>query len=119
MNIDETVNILSENKKVAEFYVFIREIKLFLDIGHDFFHPEIKIKIYQSPVINGYPYHFTVSHYVHTPIQASPYHPSRSFAQTEEEAISQAISTTATFLEDAISQGFEPEDDWLVLNKRF
>jgi hypothetical protein len=102
-----------------ESYVLSKEIKLFLDVGHDYYHPNIKIKIYKSTVLEREPYHFEVSHNVHTPNQATPYYPSHTSAQTEAEAISQAISTTTTFLKGALNEGLEPDDDWLVPNDRF
>ncbi|EAR4689395.1 hypothetical protein CC014_17995 [Salmonella enterica] len=119
MDIDETIDFLNEHDEIAEFYVLRKEIKLFLDVGHDSFYPEIKIKIYKSSVIESQPYHFEVSHHVHTPIQASPYYPSRTSAPTEEEAISQAIRTTTSFLKTALAEGQEPDDTWLVPNTRF
>ncbi|HCI9483990.1 hypothetical protein [Raoultella ornithinolytica] len=119
MDINETIDFLNKHDEITEFYVLSKEIKLFLDIGHDSFYPEIKIKIYKSSVIESLPYHFDVSHHVHTPTQISPYYPSRTSAQTEDEAISQAISTTTSFLKSALAQGLEPDDTWLVPNKRF
>ena len=119
MSVDRTVEMLNDNREVVESYVLLREIKLFLDVGHDHFHPRIRIKIYKSGVMPNAPYHFEVSHNVHTPEQAGPYFPSITSAKSEEEAISQAISTTMTFLKAAIRSGHEPQDSWLVPNKDF
>lgn len=90
-----------------------------MDVGDPLFGPPIKVKIWKSDVIPQYPYHFTVSHYVHTPIQASPYMTSMSQAQSESEAIRNAISRTTDFLKQAIAKGHKPSDDWLVPNEDF
>ena len=119
MNIDETLEFLKNNDEAMEFYVLSKEIKVFLDVGHGFFYPDIKIKIYKSTVLEREPYHFEVSHHVHTPNQAAPYYPSHTSASTEAEAISQAISTTTAFIKNALKEGLEPEDSWLVPNERF
>jgi hypothetical protein len=88
-------------------------------VGYDSFHPKIKIKIYMSGVIPNTPFHFEVSHHAHTPEQAGPYHPSRTSAETESEAIRQAISTTTSYIESAIQNGHEPSSNWLVPNDNF
>ncbi len=119
MSVDKTVEFLNDNRELIESYVLLREMKLFLDVGHDHYHPRIRIKIYKSAVMPSAPFHFEVSHNVHTPEQAGPYFPSRTSAESEEEAISQAISTTTTFLKSAIRMGHEPADSWLVPNKEF
>jgi hypothetical protein len=119
MSVDKIVEILGEHREVMESYVLLREIKLYLDVGHDHFHPRIRIKVYKSSVLPTAPYHFEVSHNVHTPEQAGPYFPSRTSAESEEEAISQAISTTTSFLKSAIRMGHEPSDSWLVQNMEF
>ena len=119
MSIDEVIKTLDENDEVMESYVLLREMKLYLDVGYDNFHPCIKVNIYKSSSLGGAPYHFEVSHYAHTPEQATPYHPSRTSAESESEAIRQAISTTTSYIKSAIRAGHEPSDQWLVPNDRF
>lgn len=119
MSVEDTIDILDNNDEVLESYVLVSEMKIFLDIGYESYHPEIKVKIYKSSVMERMPYHFEVSHHAHTPEQAGPYHPSRTSASTESEAISEAISTTTSFLKGAISSGHEPSDGWLVPNGNF
>lgn len=116
---EEIVKQLKKHSEVVEGYVLIRELSVFLEVGHDFYHPDVKIKIYLSTTSPTQPYTFDVSHYVHTPTQAGPYVTSRVNASTEEEAINMAISTTTSFLKDAIRADHEPDDDWLVENKNF
>lgn len=118
MNTDDVVQLLDESDEILESYVMIREIQAYLDVGYDNFHPVIRIKIWKSNATNAY-YHFTVSHYVHTPLQAGPYMTSRASEDSEEAAIVSAISTTTSFLVSAISQEHEPEPSWLVPNESF
>lgn len=119
MSAENVVEILEENDDVLESYVLIREIKMYLDIGHPSFHPEIKVKIFMSSAIPNHLFHFDVSHHVHTPEQAAPYYPSRTALEFEREAIGQAISTTTSFLKTALHLGHEPTESWLILNNDF
>ncbi|TMC91016.1 MAG: hypothetical protein E6J11_20690 [Chloroflexi bacterium] len=119
MSIDEVVEMLDGESEVAESYVLLRELKVLLDVDQDHFHPAIRVKIYRSNVIAGQPYHFEVSHHVHTPSQGAPYYPSRTCSESERGAIRQAISTTVSFLKVAIGEGHAPSESWLVPNEDF
>lgn len=119
MSVDAVLKSLDENEEAMESYVLVRELKVLLDIDHEHFHPTVRIKIYRSNALPSQPFHFQVSHLVHTPDQASPYLTSRSFAETEVDAIDRAISTTTSFLKTAIRNGHEPSGDWLVKNEGF
>jgi hypothetical protein len=119
METDDVITLLDRHKYIVESFVLVRELKIFLNLGPDFFHPKIRIKIWKSSVNSREPYHFTVSHNVRTPTQASPYYPSITQATTESEAIKSAISATTSFLVGAISGGHKPSDDWLVPNEDF
>lgn len=116
---DDVLDLLAGNDEVAESYVLVRELKLYLDVGHAHFKPRLLVKIWKSNVLSPHGYHFTVSHHVHTPVQAGPYHPSRTSAETEAEAIREAINSTTSFLKAGIREGHEPEDAWLVLDHDF
>ena len=119
MALDDVVELLDGNEEVSEGYVLVRELKLYLDLDHEFYSPRIRIKIWKSSVLPDYQYHFTVSHHVHTPLQATPYHPSRTSAESEAGAIREALSTTTSFLKSALREGHEPDDRWLVPNEDF
>ena len=119
MSTEEIVEFLEKESDILESYVLVRELKLLLDVGHDHFHPTVRVKIYRSSVLSGQPYHFEVSHHVHTPSQAGPYYPSRTFSESETSAIERAITTTMSFLKSAIREGLEPSDSWLVPNEDF
>lgn len=114
----DIVDALDKNEAVQESYVLVREIMLYLKTSGSNFSPKIRIKIYRSSVQNE-PFHFSVSHQAHTPVQAAPYFPSVTSASTEEEAIQQAVHTTTSFLRSAIAQGHKPNDSWLVENENF
>ena len=117
MSLDDIIKQLDGNDDVLESYVLLREMKMYLDIGE--YQPLIKIKIHKSSFVDGNPYHFAVSHHVHTPEQMSPYFPSRTSFSSEREAIDQAITSTTRFLKDAINKGHDPENEWLIENENF
>ena len=119
MSVDEVIEELHDNDEVQECYVLVRELNIHLDVGDPLFGPPIRVKIWKSDVISQYPYHFTVSHYVHTPTQAAPYMTSMSQAQSESEAIRDAISRTTSFIKSAITQGHKPSDEWMIPNDDF
>jgi|GEM_PF-3284042 len=119
MSVDDVVWVLKENNEVLEFSVLIREVKLLLDVQHDHFHPELKIKIYKSTAIPDTPFHFELSHHVHTPVQATPFYPARTSYGSEREAIQQAIATTTSLIRAALRAGRPPSQDWLVRNEQF
>ena len=110
---------VSSNSHVLESYVLLRELKLFLDVGHDSYHPQVKIRIWLGSAPKHLPYSFELSHHVHTPKQAGPYYPSGVHFESESSAIDGAIRALTSFLTGAISEGAEPSDDWLVPNEYF
>lgn len=118
MSVDSVIKHLSSHREVSEFYVLVREVGLYLDVGHSYFSPKIGIKVWKSDVLSD-EFHFTVSHNVHTPSQAAPYYPSRTSASTEIAAINAAVDSTTSFLKNAISLGHEPEDEWMVPNEDY
>ena len=76
----------------------------------------ITIRVYLQP--DGQ-FYFEQSHYIQTPRQATPYMTSIQWAETEEIAISRAVSTLVGFYQGALHQGLEPNDEWLVPNTTF
>ena len=117
MSLEDIIKQLDDHDEILESYVLLREIKMYLNIGE--YQPQIYIKIYKSSIVEGSPYHFDVSHHVHTPEQMSPYFPSLTSFSSEREAVDQAISSTTSFLKDAINKGHDPEDEWLIANENF
>ena len=110
---------ISKNSYVMEGYVLLRELKLYLDVGHDSYHPNAKVRIWLGTAPRDFPFSFELSHHVKTPKQAGPYHPSCVNFASEKEAIDAAISALTSFLTGPIRDGVEPSDDWLVPNERF
>lgn len=119
MSVDDVVWVLKENSEVLESSVMIREVKLLLNVGHDSFNPELKIKIYKSLVTPNTPFHFVLSHHVQTPVQTTPFHPAHTSYGSEREAIQQAISTTTGLIKTALRSGHQPSPDWMVRNDLF
>jgi hypothetical protein len=110
---------LKKNRDVVEAYVLVRDLKLYLEVGHDTYFPNIGVKIYFTRAPLALPYHFEVSHHVLTPVQGEKYTPGITFAETEIGAIDLAVSSTIMYLKEAIAAGKEPNDEWLVANKDF
>lgn len=114
----EICDYLQRHPSIAESYVLIRQVKVFIETGTAFM-PELGIKIWKSNVLPRDPYHFELSHHVHTPTQATPYYPSRTGAETEIQAINMAIDAFTSFLITAIEAGHTPVDEWLVPNEDY
>lgn len=119
MKTEEVLSLLENERDVAEFYVLIRELKVYLDVGHNQYHPKVGVKIYKTILHGSELYHFDTSHHAHSPEQMGPYYPSRTTEETETTAIDRAISSVASYIRSAISAGHEPSDKWLVQNHDF
>jgi hypothetical protein len=117
MLLENIIEQLDGHDEVLESYVLLREMKMYLDLGE--YKPLIKIKIYKSSFVDDKPYHFAVSHHVHTPEQMTPYFSSCTSFSSEREAIDKAISSTINCLKDAINKGHNPENEWLIENENF
>lgn len=115
----EVAALLDNHDEVLESYVLLREMKVYLKVGHEYYHPEVAIKIYLCNSIPRNIYHFEVSHLVKAPGQASAYATSNASASTEEQAIKLAIASTTRFFKVAMNNGHVPDDSWLIPNKRF
>ena len=115
----QTLEYLANNRHIIEGYVLLRELNIYLDVGHDLYNPNVKIRIWLGTAPKDLPISFELSHHVKTPKQAGPYYPSRINFGSEEEAIDAAITAITSFMTSAISAGSEPSDDWLVPNERF
>ena len=119
MKLDDVIEKLGRDSQVAEFYVLVRELKLYLAVGHDQYNPCIRVKIYKTFLHGSEVYTFGVSHYVHTPVQITPYYPSCTTENNESSAIDSAISSTTCFIRSAIDAGHEPSEKWLIRNEEF
>lgn len=119
MSETDILEQLDSDEGVEESYVLVREVKLLLNVGHPHFYPRVGVKIWRSNAVPLYPYHFAVSHHVHTPDQAAPYYPSRSSGESETEVLEEAVTSTRIFLQKAIRAGHEPSEEWLVRNEDY
>ena len=57
---------------------------------------------------------FAVSHAIKTPLQGTPYRTSRPFDDSPEYALHRAIEGLTIYYRDAVMQGHEPNEIWLV-----
>lgn len=60
--------------------------------------------------------YFETSHFIHSPVQFDKYVTSINFASTETLALDMAICTITNFYNSAVSEGYEPDKNWLVPN---
>ncbi|HGY9593358.1 TPA: hypothetical protein ACOJPH_001006 [Vibrio campbellii] len=117
MSIGSVIEHISGRDDVEEFTVLVREVQVYLKTNDESFAPKLRIKVWKGDLVPE-PYTFTVSHYVHTPIQSSPYFVSKT-ASTEIDAIREAIDASLMFISSAISKGYEPDSDWMVVNEDY
>lgn len=81
---------------------------------------KITVKVWKTDRAYGTSwYTYTTSHAIHTPVQATPYHPSGPFADSEEGALRKAIMDIMGFFSGAVSKGHEPSDEWFVPNSSY
>ncbi len=64
--------------------------------------------------MNGETTKFSVSHAIHTPTQGGPYRTSKPFADYPSYALHMAISGLTNYYRDAVKNGHEPSESWLV-----
>lgn len=82
---------------------------------------EIKIKIWMHDHSFGGTdrYTYTLSHYLHTPVQIGPYQSNAIFCKTEQDALRRAITTITMHYPEAKRAGHSPSSQWLVRNEHF
>ena len=76
---------------------------------------EILIRLYINPVHGGY--NFSLSHFIHTPTQATPYVPSRPWGDNLDYAFQQGLLAITSYYREAVEQGYSPSTAWLKPNK--
>ena len=78
----------------------------------------IKIEIVIREMWNGR-FTYAMSHAVHTPIQAGPYHSSINTTETADAALRKALDDIYSFYEAARQKGHVPTIDWFVPVKSY
>lgn len=79
--------------------------------------PTIAIRLYELIGADGVI--FEQSHYIHTPMQAGPYQPSRPWGDDEAYALHLAVTSLTQYYNDAVRQGHSPKGPWLIPNETF
>lgn len=118
MSIEHIENLLREHPDIAEAYILVTEVKIYLKCKNNFY-PSATIRVYKNTFSEREPYTFQLSHYVRTPIQAGSYTPSITSYDSETAAIRAAIDALTTFINSAIAEGHQPSDDWLIPNENW
>lgn len=73
---------------------------------------EIRVVISVNPARGGF--NFRLSHYIHTPTQLDPYHPSRPWGDSQAYALHQAVAAITEYYREAVEKGHQPSDEWLI-----
>lgn len=100
--------ICSLKKEIAKYSFYLQRLE---DIKI-----EIRLFQYMNDDDNNDNIYFETSHFIHTPLQFDKYTTSINSAATEELALDRALSTIIDFYNSAISEGYEPNKNWLVPN---
>ncbi|EKO3494031.1 hypothetical protein LO872_000679 [Vibrio fluvialis] len=87
--------------------------------GYSFWLKKIPIKI--TVVLSVNPqrggFNFSLSHYIYTPTQSGVYRPSVSWGDDEAYALHLAVSAVTQHYDEAIKNGYEPSESWLIPNQ--
>ena len=105
-NIFSQENIESPERFLSEYQFYLKYIPV-----------KITIRFYEPVLGDGYS--FKQSHFIHTPVQIGPYVTDHATGSSEEAAVQRALRTFLSYYNDAIKEGYEPEEAWLVPNKNF
>ena len=100
---DEVITVVARDDENWKFRVKLGELST-----------QIKIVITPRRSGTSYPFQYSISHYLHTPIQAGPYMPSSPFSYSAELTLRKAITDLVAFYKSAIHEGHAPDDSWLV-----
>jgi len=88
---------------------------------HQFFVGElsqrITLRLYESPERDWIEYE--QSHFIRTPLQADPYRTSTPWGDDALYALNFAAFGITQWYDQAVREGHQPNDSWLVPNPRF
>lgn len=98
---DDDITVLYRNDSAGRFVIQLGELS-----------PDIEIQLGRE--MDNDRTHFQVSHAIHTPTQAGPYRTSRPWADYPAYALHQAVSGLTMYYRQAVEEGHQPNDNWLV-----
>jgi hypothetical protein len=78
---------------------------------------EITIRIFRT--LDSKSYLFEQSHYISTPVQATPYITSRPWNDSEAAAINQVVGAMNDYYSEAVNKRHTPAESWLTTNEHF
>jgi hypothetical protein len=81
----------------------------------------IHVQVYEElePNNPSEPYSYSTSHLIKTPSQLDVYTPGECTDDDPEWALNKAIRSLTEHYRQAVSQGHQPSEDWLVPNDKF
>lgn len=98
---DELVTVVERNDEMGEFVVRIGDLETLVSIELGRFMTSERTK-------------FRLSHVIQTPMLAGPYRTSLPFGDDPGYALHKAIDGLTSYYREAVDQGHEPSEDWLV-----
>ena len=98
---DDVVTVVTRDDEKGTFVICIGVLKthVTIELGRYMVSDETK---------------FQVSHVIMTPVQIGPYHTSLPFADSPVSALNRAVGGLTSFYRQAVEEGHEPSEDWLV-----
>ncbi len=76
---------------------------------------EIRVVLSVNPAQGGFNFH--LSHFIHTPKQIGPYHPSRPWGDDQAYALRLAVTAITQYYKEAVNAGLSPSEKWLIPNE--
>lgn len=77
----------------------------------------IVLEVYKDPKTGRFV--CVQSHFIKTPLQISKYVSSVPSDEKKEWLVCRTVNSFVQYYNEAMNQGYEPSDDWLVENKDF
>ena len=102
--VDDLVHVLKRDDQAGRYTITIGELKT-----------PVEIRLHPRPT--SYWVDFETSHCIRTPGMRQPYRPSAKYGDGAAPALQRAISSIKTSYEEAVNEGFEPNEAWLVKNR--
>jgi hypothetical protein len=106
-SVFENENIHGVRRFVSEYQFFVGELPQM-----------ITVRFYQSLDRNSI--EFEQSHFINTPLQIDAYRTSAPYGDDQDDALRLAVGfCLVQWYEQAIREGHQPDESWLVPNPRF
>src|ERR1700688_4063560 len=98
---DDLVTVVDRHDDLGSYAIQIGTIEtiIYIDLGRLLTSDRVK---------------FRTSHSIHTPVQAGPYHTSRTIEDDAAYALHRAIDGLTSYYRQAVKEGHTPQESWFV-----